>query len=88
MTELNSANIYASAIKLQVFVIAKFDDFNRLRDLLQDMAMQYKTKVMFIYVDVADDNIAKPFLTLFGIEANQSTDPIVRTKNIHTYITK
>lgn len=43
---------------------------------------------MFIYVDVADDNIAKPFLTLFGIEANQSTDPIVRTKNIHTYITK
>lgn len=29
----------------QVFVIAKFDDFNRLRDLLQDMAMQYKTKV-------------------------------------------
>jgi hypothetical protein len=28
---------------------------------------------MFIYIDIADENQAKPFLTLFGIEDSENT---------------
>lgn len=30
-------------------------------------------QIMFIYVNVAEENLAKPFLTLFGLEDSDKT---------------
>ncbi|CAL9198798.1 unnamed protein product [Musa hybrid cultivar] len=74
LTELNSARVYSSAIKLQVFIFAAANEFKDLYPLLQDVARPYKTNIIFVYVDNAEDNLAKPFLTLYGLEAEK---PIV-----------
>lgn len=73
MTELNSAKVYSSPIKLQVFVFAAADDFKNLLNPLQDVARKFLSKIMFVFVDIADENLAKPFLTLFGLEESEET---------------
>ncbi|KAH1066477.1 hypothetical protein J1N35_031464 [Gossypium stocksii] len=73
LTELNSVRVYSSPIKLQVYVFAKADDFKTLLEPLQDVARKFTTKVMFIYIDIVDENLAKPFLTLFGLEESKNT---------------
>lgn len=30
-------------------------------------------QIMFVFVDIKDDNLAKPFLTLFGLEDSEDT---------------
>ncbi|KAL5975917.1 Thioredoxin-like domain [Asimina triloba] len=74
LTDLNTVRLHASPIKLQVYIFAVADDFKNLLVLLQDVARKFKTKILFIYADSADDNLAKPFLTLFGLESKK---PIV-----------
>ncbi|KAG6479889.1 protein disulfide isomerase-like 1-5 [Zingiber officinale] len=74
LTELNSARVYSSAIKLQVFIFSTPEVVDGLRPLIQDVAKSYKRNIMFIYVDNAQDNLAKPFMTLYGLE---SEEPIV-----------
>ncbi|MBA0623055.1 hypothetical protein Godav_008547 [Gossypium davidsonii] len=73
LTELNSVKVYSSPVKLQVYVFAKADDFKTLLEPLQDVARKFITKVMFIYIDIVDENLAKPFLTLFGLEESKNT---------------
>ncbi|XP_012445894.1 protein disulfide isomerase-like 1-6 [Gossypium raimondii] len=73
LTELNSVRVYSSPVKLQVYVFAKADDFKTLLEPLQDVARKFITKVMFIYIDIVDENLAKPFLTLFGLEESKNT---------------
>ncbi|CAL1378094.1 unnamed protein product [Linum trigynum] len=68
LTDLNSVSVYSSPIKLQVMVFGEEDDFKRLIEPLRQVARKFKSKIMFIYVDIKDDNLAKPFLTLFGLE--------------------
>lgn len=74
LTEINSARVYSSPIKTQVFVFAEADDIKNLLLSLQAAARKYKSKIMFVYVDSAEDNLAKPFLTLLGLESDH---PIV-----------
>ncbi|XWS16340.1 hypothetical protein CRYUN_Cryun34aG0077000 [Craigia yunnanensis] len=71
LSELNSVRVYSSPIKLQVYVFAKADDFKTLLEPLQDVARKFITKIMFIYMDIMDENLAKPFLTLFGLEESK-----------------
>lgn len=73
LTELNSVRVYSSPIKLQLFVFAKAQDFKDLHEPLQDVARKFKSKIMFIYIDIADENLAKPFLTLYGLEDTEDT---------------
>lgn len=73
LTEVNSVRVYSSPIKLQVFVFAKADDFKDLLKPLQDVARKFKSKIMFVYVDITEDNLAKPFLTIFGLEESEDT---------------
>ncbi|CAJ1955232.1 unnamed protein product [Sphenostylis stenocarpa] len=73
LTEMNSIRVYASPVKLQVLVFANSDDFKNLLDPLQYVARTFKSKIMFIYVDINDENLAKPFLTLFGLEESKNT---------------
>ncbi|RDX73265.1 Protein disulfide isomerase-like 1-6 [Mucuna pruriens] len=73
LTEMNSIRVYSSPIKLQVLVFAIIDDFKNLLDPLQNVARTFKSKIMFIYVDINDENLAKPFLTLFGLEESKNT---------------
>ncbi|KAM3207782.1 hypothetical protein ACQJBY_062825 [Aegilops geniculata] len=72
-TDLNSAKVYSSPIKLQVFTFAEAYDFEDLESIVQEVARGFKTKIMFIYVDIAEENLAKPFLTLYGLEGDKPT---------------
>ncbi|KAI4355638.1 hypothetical protein L6164_004388 [Bauhinia variegata] len=75
LTEANVIRAYSSPIKLQVFVFAELDDFKNLLEPLQDIARSFKSKIMFLFVDVNNENLAKPILTLFGLE--ESKDVVV-----------
>lgn len=42
-------------------------------------------QVMFVYTDITDENLAKPFLTLFGLEDSENTVVIFQmTSNLLT----
>ncbi|TXG69050.1 hypothetical protein EZV62_003985 [Acer yangbiense] len=73
LTDMNSVRVYSSPIKLQVIVFAKDDEFKSLLEPLQNVARKFKGKMMFIYIDITDENIAKPYLTLFGLEDSEKT---------------
>ncbi|CAK9174601.1 unnamed protein product [Ilex paraguariensis] len=73
LTELNSARVYSSPNKLQVYVFAEADDFKELLEHFQDVARKFRTEIMFVFVDIREDNLAKPFLTLFGLEESDKT---------------
>ncbi|XP_076935684.1 protein disulfide isomerase-like 1-6 [Bidens hawaiensis] len=72
LTEVNSVKVYASD-KLQVYVFAEADEFQKLLEPFQNAAKKFKSKIMFVFVDIKDDNLAKPFLTLFGLEDSEDT---------------
>ncbi|XP_009338035.2 protein disulfide isomerase-like 1-6 [Pyrus x bretschneideri] len=72
LTEANSAKVYSSPIQLQVHVFADADDFKKLLEPLQDVARQFKSKILFIYIDITDENLAKPYLTVYGLEESNS----------------
>ncbi|KAI3777811.1 hypothetical protein L1987_47614 [Smallanthus sonchifolius] len=72
LTEVNSVKVYASD-KLQVYVFAEADEFQKLLEPFQKAARKFKSKIMFVFVDIKDDNLAKPFLTLFGLEDSEDT---------------
>ncbi|KAL8458270.1 hypothetical protein ACS0TY_035952 [Phlomoides rotata] len=73
MTELNSAKVYSSPIKLQVYVFAEADELTKLLEPLRDIAKKFRSQVMFTASDIEEDNLAKPFLTLFGLEDSKDT---------------
>ncbi|XP_047316959.1 protein disulfide isomerase-like 1-6 [Impatiens glandulifera] len=73
LTELNSAKVYSSLIKLQLYVFANEDDFKSLVEPLREIARKFRSKIMFIYIDINEDNLAKPFLTMLGIEGSDET---------------
>ncbi|KAM1011325.1 hypothetical protein ACFX2C_046681 [Malus domestica] len=77
LTEANSAKVYSSPIQIQVHVFADADDFKKLLEPLQDVARQFKSKILFILIDITDENLAKPYLTVFGLEESNSTVVIV-----------
>ncbi|KAL1199437.1 Protein disulfide isomerase-like 1-6 [Cardamine amara subsp. amara] len=73
LTESNTVSVYSSPVKLQVMVFSKTDDFETLAQPLEDIARKLKSKLMFIYIDISNENLAMPFLTLFGIENAKKT---------------
>lgn len=73
LTEMNSMRVYSSPVKLQVYVFTNNDDFKNLLEPLQDVARTFKSRIMFIHVDINDENLAKPFLTLLGLEESKHT---------------
>jgi protein disulfide-isomerase A1 len=73
LTETNTVWVYSSPVKLQVMLFSKADDFQKLAQPLEDIARKFKSKLMFIYVDITNENLAMPFLILFGIEAGNKT---------------
>ncbi|XP_010249710.1 PREDICTED: protein disulfide isomerase-like 1-6 [Nelumbo nucifera] len=73
LTEHNSMKVYSSPIKFQVFIFAEANYLKNVILPLQDVARKFKSKILFVYVDIAEDNLAKPFLTLFGLEESDDT---------------
>ncbi|KAF8050180.1 hypothetical protein N665_2032s0008 [Sinapis alba] len=73
LTESNTVWVYSSPVKLQIMIFSKADVFQNLAQPLEDLARKFKSKLMFIYVDITNKNLAMPFLTLFGIEDANKT---------------
>ncbi|CAI9114134.1 OLC1v1014787C1 [Oldenlandia corymbosa var. corymbosa] len=84
LTELNAPKVYSVTQKLQVFVFADADDMNKLTETLQGVARKFKSKIMLVLVDIREDNLAKPFLSLFGIEG--ADDTIVTAFDYHNNV--
>ncbi|KAL3631897.1 Thioredoxin-like domain [Castilleja foliolosa] len=84
MTELNSAKVYSSINKLQVYVFAELEDLKKLIEPLQEVAKKFKSEIMMVGVDIADDNLAKPFLTLFGLEESVETTVVAFKYNYNS----
>ncbi|PWA57545.1 PDI-like 1-5 [Artemisia annua] len=72
LTEVNSVKVYACE-KPQIYVFAEADNFKKLLEPFQDVARKFKSKIMFVFVDIKDNNLAKPLLTLFGLENSEAT---------------
>jgi protein disulfide-isomerase A1 len=72
---MNAARVHSSPVKLQVMIFAEADEFKNLAESLQAVARKFKSKIMFLFIDITNENLAKPFLTLFGRE--ESTDVVV-----------
>ncbi|XP_006297318.2 protein disulfide isomerase-like 1-6 [Capsella rubella] len=73
LTESNTVRVYSSPVKLQVMVFSKTDDFETLAQSLEDIARKFTLKLMLIYIDISNENLAMPFLTLFWIEDAKKT---------------
>ncbi|KAG9131158.1 hypothetical protein Leryth_020152 [Lithospermum erythrorhizon] len=73
LTELNSAKVYGSLNKIQLYVFAEADDLTKLLQPLQDIARKVKSKIMVVFVNIKEENLAKPFLTLYGLEESEDT---------------
>ncbi|XP_022153662.1 protein disulfide isomerase-like 1-6 [Momordica charantia] len=73
LTEMNSIRVYSSHVKRQVIIFTNDDEFKNLLEPLQNVARKLKSKIMFIYTDIANENLAKPFLSLFGLEEADKT---------------
>jgi hypothetical protein len=43
-------------------------------------------QIMFIYVDINDENLAKPFLTMFGLEESTNTVVSFQVNNNYLFI--
>jgi protein disulfide-isomerase A1 len=72
LTEEYSGWIYSSPIKIQVYVFAEEDDFEGDKPFVEEVARKFKTKVMFVYVDSTEEDLAKPFFSLFGTEPDDT----------------
>ncbi|XP_038895787.1 protein disulfide isomerase-like 1-6 [Benincasa hispida] len=73
LTEMNSIRVYSSPVKRQVLIFAEDDELQNLLEPLQNVAKKFKSKVMFISIDIANENLAKPFLSLFSLEESDRT---------------
>ncbi|XP_051135093.1 protein disulfide isomerase-like 1-6 [Andrographis paniculata] len=82
MTELNLAKVYSNPNKLQVYVFTDADNLKKLLEPLRSIAKKFKSEMIFIAADIKDDNLAKPFLTLFGQE--ESNDTVVVAFNYNS----
>ncbi|CAM0912919.1 unnamed protein product [Alopecurus aequalis] len=85
-TDLNSAKVYGSPIKMQVFTFAEAYDFEDLESIVQEVARAFKTKIMFVYVDTAEEKLAKPFLSLYGLEGDKPTVTAFDTNDGSKYL--
>ncbi|KAH9300939.1 hypothetical protein KI387_012522, partial [Taxus chinensis] len=74
VTAHNSAKVLSSPIKLQILIFAEPHGYESIISVSQAAAKRYKSKIIFLLVDSTDENLAKPLLTLFGLEP---TKPIV-----------
>ncbi|KAM7255661.1 hypothetical protein ACFE04_008559 [Oxalis oulophora] len=75
LTDMNAVTVHSSPVKLQVMIFAKPDELKKLIEPLQTVARKFKSKIMFLFIDITNENLAKPFLTLFGL--GDSTDIVV-----------
>lgn len=73
LTELNANKVYSSSFKLQLYVFAEADEFKNLLEPLQEVARNFKSEIMFIYADIKEENLAKPFLSMLGLEESKET---------------
>lgn len=73
VTAHNSAKVLSSPIKLQVLIFAEPHEHESIISISQAAAKKYKSKIIFLLVDSTDENLAKPMLTLFGLDPTMPT---------------
>ncbi|KAL2643944.1 hypothetical protein R1flu_011531 [Riccia fluitans] len=74
VTTLHSQNVgkvYNSPLKKHVILFAGEDDFEDLFETYRSVALAFKNKLMFLWVDTADEDFAKPMMTMYGITVNE-----------------
>lgn len=81
LTVLNSKNanmVYSSPLKLHVLLFAETKDYESIKPLYMEAAQDFKSKVMFVVVDMEDKDFAMPMLAVYGLDRNK---PVVAGLN-------
>ncbi|GAB2232972.1 hypothetical protein Droror1_Dr00002185, partial [Drosera rotundifolia] len=66
-----SMKVYSSHVKLQVYIFGEVDELKVISEPLQDIARKFWSKIMILLVNTKEDDLAKPFLTLLGLEGSE-----------------
>ncbi|KAI5067350.1 hypothetical protein GOP47_0017878 [Adiantum capillus-veneris] len=74
----NHMKLYASPIKLQVTLFADADSSRGLLPLLREVGKLFKGQILFLIVDTADEELSRPTLMLYGMDADE---PVVTAFN-------
>ncbi|KAG0614942.1 hypothetical protein M758_5G002500 [Ceratodon purpureus] len=81
LTVLNSKNanmVYGSPMKLHVLLFAEKMDYENVRSLYLEAAKDFKGKVMFLVIDMEDQEFSRPMLAVYGLDTNK---PVVAGLN-------
>ncbi|KAB5574212.1 hypothetical protein DKX38_001406 [Salix brachista] len=63
---------FCRLLSLQILMISKIS-FSLFKRLPESSYQRYFVWIMLVYIDIADETQAKPFLTLLGIEDSKNT---------------
>ncbi|KAL3697043.1 hypothetical protein R1sor_011119 [Riccia sorocarpa] len=77
VTKLHTQNVgrvYDSPLKKHVILFAREDDFEDVFEMYKSVAVAFKNKLMFVWVDTGDEDFAKPLMTMYGIT---ESEPVV-----------
>ncbi|KAJ7560076.1 hypothetical protein O6H91_04G112500 [Diphasiastrum complanatum] len=69
----NASLIFESSIKKQVLLFASPDEATSIYPLFEEASKSFKGKVIFVYVDTNDTDLAFPVLQFFGISGEKPT---------------
>lgn len=74
LTVLNSKNantVYRSPMQLHVLLFAEKKDYENVKSLYLEAAKDFKGKVMFLVIDMEDEEFAGPMLAVYGLNTNK-----------------
>ncbi|XP_023522947.1 protein disulfide isomerase-like 1-4 isoform X3 [Cucurbita pepo subsp. pepo] len=62
--------IFESSIKKQLILFASSNDSERLIPIFEESAKSFKGKIIFVYVEIDNEDVGKPVSEYFGISGN------------------
>ncbi|KAH9538064.1 hypothetical protein CY35_16G085300 [Sphagnum magellanicum] len=71
LNSTTARRVYSSPIKHHVLLFAESKDYEALRDLYQAVAKDFNGKVMFLVVDLADEDFSRPMLAVYGLQTDK-----------------
>ncbi|XP_020202358.1 protein disulfide isomerase-like 1-4 [Cajanus cajan] len=69
-TQESAPSVFENPIKKQVLLFATSNDSEKLISVFQEAAKSFKGKLIFVYVEMDNDDVGKPVSEYFGISGN------------------
>ncbi|CAM6092292.1 unnamed protein product [Calypogeia fissa] len=69
----NAQKVYKSPVNKQVILFASSYDYDSIYPFYLAAAKYFKGELFFVWVDIEDEDFAKPMSTMYGIEGSEPT---------------